>query len=120
MIRYTLRCADGHSFDSWFPSADAYDAQAGRGLVSCAICGSSEVEKSVMAPSIGGARRDEPEPEATPAPQTTSMSAGPLSRPGSEMEAALRALREKVEKNSTYVGKDFAREARAGGRPPSA
>ena len=31
MIRYALRCTDGHGFESWFPSADAYDSQVDRG-----------------------------------------------------------------------------------------
>jgi hypothetical protein len=40
------------------------------------------------------------------------MAAGPLSKPGSEMEQMLQKLRAHVEENSTYVGKEFAREAR--------
>ena len=41
------------------------------------------------------------------------MAAGPLCRsPGSEMERMISELRQKVEENSTYVGREFAREAR--------
>ncbi|MDI4666814.1 DUF1178 family protein, partial [Xanthobacter autotrophicus] len=52
MIRYTLNCAAGHRFESWFPSSASFDAQQARGLVSCPACGSAEVEKAVMAPSV--------------------------------------------------------------------
>ena len=52
MIRYDLTCDKGHDFDGWFRDSAAYDAQAKRGLVSCTLCGSSRVEKQLMAPGI--------------------------------------------------------------------
>ena len=30
MVRYSLTCADGHAFESWFASASAYDDLTGR------------------------------------------------------------------------------------------
>ena len=33
MIRYTLRCERGHTFESWFQSSSSYDAQVKRKLV---------------------------------------------------------------------------------------
>lgn len=99
MIRYSLQCAQGHAFDSWFQSAGAYDVLAERGLVACAVCGGGEVTKAMMAPRVGAA------PEA--------RSERPLSRPASPAEQAMKALRDHVEKNSTYVGGRFAAEARA-------
>jgi hypothetical protein len=33
VIRYALRCDRGHSFDSWFATASAYDSQRRRKLV---------------------------------------------------------------------------------------
>ena len=35
MIRYSLRCEKDHSFESWFQSSSAYDAQVRRKLVAC-------------------------------------------------------------------------------------
>lgn len=89
MIRYALKCTDGHSFESWFQSAEAYDAQVARGLVTCAACGSAEVGKALMAPRV-------------PGPATADPVAGRIA-----------ALRAKVEATSTYVGPRFAAEARA-------
>lgn len=105
MIRYALKCSQDHSFESWFQSAAAYDALADKGLVSCAICGGTEVTKALMAPRVSGV--DAPEPVAAPAP------ARPLSEPAHPAEQMLRALREHLAKNSTYVGGRFAAEARA-------
>lgn len=104
MIRYNLRCAEGHSFDSWFASAGAFETLRSSGMVSCAVCGSAEVEKAMMAPGVvsgeGGGR---------PAPEP----ARPLSAPASPAEQALAELRRRIEAESDYVGRDFAREARA-------
>ena len=91
MIRFTLRCDQGHSFDSWFRSSDAFDGLAAQGHVACADCGSTAVEKAVMAPMVS--------------------TSGEIDVP--KREAALKALREKVEASSDYVGEAFAREARA-------
>ena len=52
MIRYSLRCEKDHSFESWFQSSAAYDAQVRRKLVACPVCGSAKVEKAIMAPQI--------------------------------------------------------------------
>ena len=104
MIRYTLRCAHGHRFDSWFQSGGAYDDLADKGLLSCAVCGSTDVEKAMMAPPV--AAKDNA--KRIPAPSKPD-----LGQQGHPAEAMLKAMREHVEKNSTYVGGNFAREARS-------
>lgn len=53
-----------------------------------------------MAPAVSGGRDGGPEVEA------------PLSKPASPAEAALRKLRDHLRKNSDYVGREFAEEAR--------
>ncbi|NUB44087.1 DUF1178 family protein [Fertoebacter nigrum] len=98
MIRYSLKCPDDHAFDSWFQSADACDALVARGMVACPVCGSTAVQKSLMAPAVRPGRE-------VVAPRA-------LSEP-SPQEAALAELRRKIEENSEYVGMNFATEARA-------
>lgn len=105
MIQYALKCVEGHSFDSWFQSADAYDKLAAAGMVHCAVCGSPKVEKSMMAPRVRPGR------DAAEAPQPAAER--PLSRPASAAEQALSELRRKIEESSDYVGMNFAAEARA-------
>jgi hypothetical protein len=114
MIRYALACAKGHTFESWFAGSDAYDAQSKRGLVTCPVCGSSKVEKAIMAPKLGrgakkGAPASEPAPEgAAPAPAPVAM----MSPQEREFRAKLKELREHVTKNADYVGTKFPEEAR--------
>jgi len=109
MIRYDLKCADGHEFESWFASSAAYDKLAAVGMVTCSLCGSEKVEKALMAPRVptkgnakSGAVADGSENKAPV-----------LSAPaGAEVEKTLAAMRAEVEKNSDYVGNKFAAEAR--------
>lgn len=97
MIRYALSCKDSHSFESWFKSAAAFDGLAAAGHVTCPVCGTAEVTKSLMAPAVAHA--------AKPAAPT-------LTEPANPMEEAMRALRRQVEENSEYVGVNFVTEAR--------
>jgi hypothetical protein len=96
MIRFSLRCDQAHRFDSWFGSGADYDRLAGAGLVACAVCGSTAVEKDLMAPRITGGAQPEPT----------------LTGPASPAEQALAELRRRVEAQTEDVGRDFAREAR--------
>jgi len=115
MINYTLKCANDHRFDSWFQSAAAFDKLKAAGMVACAVCGDTNVEKAMMAPRVRPARSAATKPQdpaPTPAPEAASPP-GPLSQPASAAEQALKELRAHVEANSDYVGKDFASEARA-------
>jgi hypothetical protein len=57
MIKYALGCAEGHAFDSWFPDSAAYDKQRKRGFVACPECGSTRVDKAIMAPAVVGGDR---------------------------------------------------------------
>ena len=111
MIRYTLRCAEGHQFDSWFQSAEAFEALEGRGMLSCSVCGGSKVEKAMMAPGVATKATKDSKPEAAPGPVAERPPS--LSEPAHPLEHAIKAMRRHVEENSTYVGGNFAREARA-------
>ncbi|MFW5655670.1 MAG: DUF1178 family protein [Roseicyclus sp.] len=108
MIRYALKCADDHRFESWFQSADAFDSLAEAGRLSCPICGEARVGKAVMAPRVASGEAARPAPDALPA-----VPDRPLSGPPHPAEQMLRALSAHVEKHSTYVGRRFAAEARA-------
>ena len=95
MIRYALRCENGHDFDSWFQSAEAYDRARSSGFATCPECGSAKVDKALMAPGVRTARK------------------AALSEPEGDKEKALAELRKKIESESEYVGLNFAKEARA-------
>ena len=97
MISYSLKCDNDHTFDSWFASADAFDKLSGADMVSCNICGSTKVQKAIMAPRVSTGK----------AAETT-----PLMAPDDHTARALQEMRKKIEANSDYVGKNFAAEAR--------
>jgi hypothetical protein len=104
MIRYTLKCPDGHRFESWFQSAGAFEALQEAGHLACAVCGAGTVDKALMAPRVG---------QNSEASAATDETAAPLSAPASPAEQALARMRAHLERNSDYVGRSFAQEARA-------
>jgi hypothetical protein len=91
MIRFNLKCNNDHEFESWFQSGAAFEKLVTAGMVSCTTCGSADVTKTIMAPSVS----------------TSSGITAP--KPN---EAAIAAIREQVESNSDYVGDTFAKQAR--------
>jgi len=125
MIRYSLRCERDHSFESWFQSSGAYDTQVKRKLVSCPVCGSSKVEKAIMAPRIvskkGRERHQEAVPAPTPTPAAPAEATSTPPAQGStplmmaqerELRAKLKELRDHIVKNADNVGEKFPNEAR--------
>ncbi len=103
MIKYALGCAEGHTFDSWFPDSDAFDRQRKRGLVACPECGDIRVEKAIMAPAVVGGER-----AAVEAPQEVLMDEGRrLARD------VMSRLRREIEANTDDVGPRFPQVARA-------
>ncbi|WP_380057166.1 DUF1178 family protein [Falsihalocynthiibacter sp. SS001] len=100
MIRFALKCNQDHSFESWFQSGTAFDKVKGAGMVVCPTCGSTDVEKTLMAPRVQTKRKT-----------TVPSSAKP--RQSEDLDAKIAALKKHVEANSDYVGASFAKEARA-------
>lgn len=100
---FDLQCASGHVFEGWFASHEDYDSQREKGLLSCPMCDSSDVERKVSAARLnvlGNTR------EASP----------PVSDPGRAQlarmqEEVMREVR-KVLRNTENVGARFAEEAR--------
>jgi len=125
MIRYSLRCDQGHGFESWFQNSSAYESQVRRKLVSCPRCDSVKVEKAIMAPQVahkkGRGRAIEPAAAeaaavaapASEAPATEAPAATPLMMAQErELRAKLKELRDHIVKNADNVGERFPTEAR--------
>lgn len=102
MIRYQLRCDKAHGFESWFRDSAAYDALVKVGEVACPVCGSTKVEKQLMAPAIAKPSESAP---------TTAGSDQAMAVAGEQLRQ-LRELRQQIEANADYVGPAFAEEAR--------
>lgn len=104
MIKYQLNCQSGHEFEAWFPSIAGYDEQKQKGYVICPFCGTHDVDKAIMAPSI---KKSAPKPnEAIAAINAPELVPEPI-------REFMKNWREQIEKNYDYVGDSFANEARA-------
>lgn len=116
MIVFDLKCGSGHVFEAWFGSSDDYEEQRERGLVACPICESGEVTKAAMAPAVPakgnrGERSDRGEGEGG---ESVPMQSGDIDPArAKQLLAKLAEQQAKALEKSDYVGKDFAREARA-------
>jgi hypothetical protein len=100
VIRYALSCGDGHEFEAWFANSDAYEKQHGEAAIACPVCGSTAVDKTLMAPSVATSRKKDSVRLAANMPQQQ------------EAIVMLRKLREHLTQNADYVGPRFAEEAR--------
>jgi len=117
MIRYRLKCKKGHEFDAWFASSAAYDKQAKRKLVECPDCGSTQVDKAIMAPALSASTKKRRSPQPVPAESTTVTNTLPPEAAAQlalqrQMLAAMRKIRDEVVSNADNVGEKFAEEAR--------
>ena len=118
MIVFDLHCESGHRFEGWFGSSSDYENQCARGLVTCPECGSGEVAKAPMAPSVpvkSNSGRGITVPAASK--DLKSETNTPLSNREmpAEVQQALKALakaQSKALKSSTYVGESFAEQSR--------
>ena len=100
MIKYALRCGEGHGFEGWFSNMADYDAQAADGALRCPFCDTADVEKALMAPNIATGR------------QRDAVAAEKLAQFKRGLNDAARKVRDEVHKNAEPVGRDFPEEAR--------
>lgn len=100
MIRYALSCDGAHEFEGWFSSSEDFDRQKQRGLVSCPVCQSQQVEKILMAPSVATSRKKE---------ETRAFALEAAQR---EAIVRLKQVVAEIRANADDVGDRFAEEAR--------
>jgi hypothetical protein len=112
VIVFDLKCGgQGHVFEAWFGSSADYEAQQARGLIACPVCGDAAVKKAVMAPAVaakGNRRAVAPRPD-TPAPAASGVD---MEKMQALVEAVAKA-QQNLLAGSTWVGRDFADQARA-------
>ena len=110
MIKYALACEAGHGFESWFRSSADYEKQRKRKLVECPVCGSAEVEKQIMRPSV--ARTDKGRSRAPAEAPEQAQPVAMMSPQEQFLREKLKELRGHVTKNADYVGEKFPEMAR--------
>jgi hypothetical protein len=97
VIVFELICADRHRFEGWFASAEDFEGQKVRGLLSCPVCSDSKIEKLLTA-KIG---RPDAEPSASAQPPAAPV------KPGNPHE-----MIDYILLNTENVGREFPAEAR--------
>nr|WP_155197487.1 DUF1178 family protein [Roseibium hamelinense] len=125
-----MQCEEGvsHRFDAWFRSSADFDEQRRKKLLTCPVCGSEKIEKSLMAPAVSTARqkalssnpdeKKEASNSLSDARECTNVAN--LETPSdfgqpeklAEFVSTLRSVKEQLLKDSRYVGSNFAEEAR--------
>ena len=100
MIVLNLLCENGHRFEGWFASREAFDDQARRGMVECSECRSLVTTAMPSGPLVrrhGGSGGDTPTAVMAPEQETARR-----------LFAALAAMARRAED----VGQRFPEEAR--------
>ena len=100
MISFSLACENGHAFEGWFASSEAFERQLAAEDVGCPVCGSHEVSKALMAPRVATSRKRASMPVAAHVKQEP------------EEVTVLRKIRKHLTENAEYVGSRFPEEAR--------
>ena len=95
MIAFDLKCSNGHAFEGWFEDSKAYESQKKKNLISCPICDTTEVSKTLSTFAI---KKGAP----------TGMNL-PISQ--AQMAEIGKKVIDYVENNFDNVGCDFSKEA---------
>jgi hypothetical protein len=98
---FNLSCEEGHTFEGWFASHQAFESQQTQGLVLCPLCGSSAVSKQLSAPRLNLSSSQEPAPKE-----------GKQEVMSSSMQAKMLHMMREYIANTENVGERFADEAR--------
>ena len=99
MIKYNLKCSNGHEFKSWFSDSNEFDKLNKKKLLECIYCSSKKIKKSIMAPMVSGGKLNE---------DNMNLLNKRLSRKKNE----LLQIRNYIEKNFEFVGDQFSQKVR--------
>ena len=99
MIKYNIICKEcSLIFDSWFSSSKEYEKLKNQKYLICHVCDSSEVEKTLMSPSILKTRN--------------TVSLDLENDKYTKIKKKIGEYQTFIKKNFKYVGENFLHEAR--------
>ena len=99
MIKYNLKCENSHEFESWFSNSAEFDKLNKIALLECIYCSSKNINKSIMAPMISNSKKKEDQFKM-------------IKEDFKNEKNKLLKLRNYIENNFNYVGKDFSKKVR--------
>lgn len=100
MIKYSLSCENAHTFEGWFSEGADFDRQVESGFLTCPVCNSSSISKTLMAPAVSTARKKE------------EKQAMVMDMARQEAMAKLKQAIAEIKANAEDVGEKFPEEAR--------
>ena len=98
MIKYNLKCKNKHEFESWFSSSKEFEKLKSKKIIECTLCGTKNVQKSIMSPSVISKKQKEKNIKST--------------RYIKKIRKDLLKMRSFIEKNFKYVGANLPQEVR--------
>jgi hypothetical protein len=107
MIVYDLECDQSHRFEGWFGSADDFEKQLERKLLSCPMCNSGNVVRRPSAAYVNTGAAERPPRESS---RSSSVSV-PQQYANVSPEMVAKVI-EHIVKNTEDVGAKFPEEAR--------
>ena len=100
MIKYKLICKKcDNSFDSWFASSKEFEKLKNKKLLTCHMCNSVQIEKTLMSPNILNSKKIK---------NTNSKEQKYL-----RVRNKIKEYQKFIKKNFEYVGENFTYEARS-------
>tara|TARA_Y100000590_G_C15197415_1_gene817404 strand:- start:128 stop:556 length:429 start_codon:yes stop_codon:yes gene_type:complete len=100
MIKYSLICNKCDlTFESWFASSNEFEKLKKRKFLNCHNCGSLDVKKSLMAPSLINNKKNQNYEKDT--------------KKLKKIKKTLQEYQKFIKNNFKYVGDNFAYEARS-------
>jgi hypothetical protein len=99
MIKYNLKCSNGHEFKSWFSDSNEFEKLNKKKLLECIYCSSKKIQKSIMAPMVFGGKLKEDDVNF-------------LNEKLSSEKNELLQIRKYIEKNFEFVGDKFSQKVR--------
>ncbi len=95
MIKYNLNCENNHEFESWFADSKEFENLKKKKLLDCIYCSSKNIKKSIMSPMITNRNKD-----------------NDIYLSVKKEKKRLLEIREYIEKNFEFVGKNFSKKVR--------
>ena len=100
MIKYKLACKNCETtFDSWFASSKEFEKLKKKRLLTCYICNSSKVDKTLMAPSVKSNKKD----------IKNDLQLDKYEN----VKKTIKSYQKFIKENFKFVGENFAYEARS-------
>ena len=119
MIKYRLKCkstycSEKNEFDGWFQNIEAYEKQKLQGLISCPVCGSDDVVKSLTTPSLKKTKNMIQDVETNKIKKTSQIEDNIVANENlKNISTILRTIKKEIQKNSTFVGDEFVSQVRS-------